>query len=69
LGDSLMQTLAGVMELVMRALAVLSLSSLAGYTGLCFASPLAWSGALIPLSAALFAKFRQMKRMELTGHP
>ncbi|MDR2803616.1 MAG: MATE family efflux transporter [Treponema sp.] len=65
LGDSLIPTLAGIMELLMRTFAALILTSFFGYTGLCFASPLAFIGALIPLSLALNVKFKHLKRMEL----
>lgn len=64
LGDSLIPTLAGVMELLMRTFAALILTSFFGYTGLCFASPLAFIGALIPLSIALRSKFAHLNRLE-----
>jgi Na+-driven multidrug efflux pump len=66
LGDSLTPTIAGVMELVMRTFAALILTSSFGYFGLCFASPLAFIGALIPLSIALRFKLRHLKRLELS---
>jgi Na+-driven multidrug efflux pump len=66
LGDSLTPTIAGVMELVMRSFAALILTSFFGYFGLCFASPLAFIGALIPLSIALRLKLKRLKRMELS---
>jgi putative MATE family efflux protein len=68
LGDSLIPTLAGIMELVMRTFAALILTSFFGYTGLCFASPLAFIGALIPLSIALRFKFRHLNRLEGCRH-
>ncbi|MDR3355733.1 MAG: MATE family efflux transporter [Spirochaetaceae bacterium] len=63
LGDSLVPTLAGVMELLMRTFAALILTSFFGYTGLCFAGPLAFIGALIPLSIALRSKFAHLTRL------
>jgi putative MATE family efflux protein len=49
LGDSFTPTIAGIMELVMRVFAAIFLGNVAGFTGICFANPLAWAGALIPL--------------------
>jgi putative MATE family efflux protein len=69
LGDSLTPTIAGVMELVMRTFAALILTSFFGYIGLCFASPLAFIGALIPLTIALRIKFKHLKRLELSARP
>ncbi|MDR0663757.1 MAG: MATE family efflux transporter [Spirochaetaceae bacterium] len=63
LGDSLVPTIAGVMELLSRGFAALILTSFFGYTGLCFASPLAFVGALIPLVIALRIKFSQLSRL------
>ena len=54
LGKTLVPTIAGVMELVMRALAAVFLISEFGYIGACFANPLAWVGSCIPLAAAYF---------------
>jgi putative MATE family efflux protein len=65
LGDSLIPTLAGVMELFMRTFAALILTSFFGYIGLCFASPLAFIGALVPLSVALYFKFKHLKRLQM----
>jgi putative MATE family efflux protein len=64
LGDSLIPTFAGIMELVMRTFAALILTSFFGFTGLCFASPLAFVGALVPLSIALRFKFSHLTRLE-----
>lgn len=52
LGQTLMPTVAGVMELVMRALAALFLADRFGFIGACFANPLAWVGSCLPLMAA-----------------
>jgi putative MATE family efflux protein len=69
LGDSLVPTLAGIMELLMRTFAALILTSFFGYRGLCFASPLAFIGALVPLSIALRAKWRNLARLETSQRP
>lgn len=65
LGNSLIPTVSGVMELIMRSVAALALSAPFGFTGVCYASPLAWAGALIPLTAALAVTLKRLKRAEL----
>lgn len=50
LGDSFVPTIAGIMELFMRVGAAFILSDYIGFAGPAVASPLAWVGALIPLS-------------------
>ena len=52
LGDSVIPTLAGIMELMMRMSAALILSQTMGFDGPAIASPLAWFGAVVPLSIA-----------------
>ncbi|MDR2551569.1 MAG: MATE family efflux transporter [Treponema sp.] len=68
LGDSLVPTLAGVMELVMRSAAALFLPGPFGFAGICFASPLAWLGACVPLGAAFFFTSRKLHRKALAEH-
>jgi putative MATE family efflux protein len=69
LGDSLVPTIAGIMELVMRCLAVLLLSVPFGFTGICWASPLAWIGSCIPLAAAFGFKAKQLSLKALAVRP
>jgi Na+-driven multidrug efflux pump len=54
LGQSVVPTIAGVMELVMRAGAALILCEIWGFLGACWASPLAWIGSAIPLMIAYY---------------
>lgn len=54
LGQSVVPTIAGIMELVMRMVAALVLTRYFGYLGVCFASPLAWLGSCVPLAVAYF---------------
>lgn len=63
LGDSVTPTVAGAMELVMRAGAALFLVGPFGFTGAVAANPLAWIGACVPLTIAYY---RMMNRLE---HP
>ena len=52
LGQTTVPTFAGVMELVMRAAAAVFLIDRFGYLGACFANPMAWIGACVPLAIA-----------------
>ena len=52
LGQSVIPTIAGVMELIMRAVAAIFLCSSLGFLGACMAYPLAWIGAGIPVVLA-----------------
>ncbi|MDR0827489.1 MAG: MATE family efflux transporter [Desulfovibrio sp.] len=61
LGQSLVPTLAGIMELCMRALAAILLTRYFGFNGAACASPLAWLGACIPLALAYFFTIRRLK--------
>lgn len=54
LGQSVIPTIAGVMELIMRAVAAIFLCSSFGFLGACMAYPLAWIGAAIPVVLAYF---------------
>ena len=54
LGQSVIPTIAGVMELIMRAVAAIFLCSSFGFLGACMAYPLAWIGAAIPVVIAYF---------------
>jgi Na+-driven multidrug efflux pump len=62
LGNSLVTTIAGVMELLMRTFAAIILSISFGFTGLCWASPLAWLGALVPLTIAMVLTLKKLDR-------
>ena len=72
LGQSLVPTIAGIMELFMRVGAALGLVAPLGFLGACLANPLAWVGACVPLGIAFFltrrrlhgAHLRQMQIME-----
>ncbi|MDR2782969.1 MAG: MATE family efflux transporter [Treponema sp.] len=62
LGNSIVPTLAGIMELLMRVFAAILLSGFFGFTGLCFANPLAWLGACLPLTIAIVLTIRRLDR-------
>lgn len=62
LGRGVMPTVAGIMELVMRTLAAVFLASSIGFTGVSWASPLAWIGACIPLAVDYFITVRKLQK-------
>ncbi|GHV94688.1 MATE family efflux transporter [Spirochaetia bacterium] len=65
LGDSVTPTVAGIMELLMRIFAAIILGNLFGFNGICFASPLAWLGAMIPLTIAIVFTMKRLNRQSL----
>lgn len=62
LGQSLVPTIAGVIELVMRIAAAIFLVKWLGYLGVCLAAPMAWIGGLIPLAISFFITSRKLLR-------
>ncbi|NCB92954.1 MAG: MATE family efflux transporter [Clostridia bacterium] len=65
LGKGFMPTVAGVMELVMRAFGALILVSAIGFAGACWANTLAWIGACIPLAVAYYVTIRKLSSKDL----
>ncbi len=61
LGQNMVPTIAGIMELVMRVFAALFLIGPLGFFGVCLANPLAWLGSSVPLIIA-FAWSARRKR-------
>ena len=62
LGQSVVPTVAGFMELIMRIAAAVFLVDIFGYVGACVASPLAWIGACVPLAIAYFITRKELRR-------
>ncbi|WP_294152231.1 MATE family efflux transporter [uncultured Selenomonas sp.] len=62
LGQSVVPTVAGVMELVMRTAAAFFLVGWVGYLGACLANPMAWIGSCVPLTIAFFWTWRGFKK-------
>lgn len=60
LGNAIVPTIAGIMELIMRAFAALILVGPFGFAGACAANPLAWIGACIPLGVAYYTTMRKI---------
>lgn len=63
LGQSLVPTIAGIVELLMRIAAAIFLVKWLGYLGVCLASPMAWIGGLIPLAISFFFSARKLLRI------
>lgn len=64
LGQSMIPTLAGIMELIMRSFAAIILTASLGFVGAALASPLAWAGSVIVLLASYFKSIKRLKKLE-----
>lgn len=62
LGQSIVPTIAGIMELIMRTLAAVVLCAAIGFTGACIANPMAWIGSCVPLAIAFFWTWHGFRR-------
>ncbi|MBS6195719.1 MAG: MATE family efflux transporter [Clostridiales bacterium] len=65
LGNALVPTIAGVMELIMRAFGALILVGSWGFAGACASNPLAWIGACIPLGVAYYLTMGKIMRRRM----
>jgi len=63
LGQALIPTFAGAVELVMRIIAAVVLVEYWGYLGACLAAPMAWIGATIPMGVAFYITHKKMKNL------
>ena len=63
LGESIVPTIAGAVELLMRILTAVFLVDYWGYLGACLAAPLAWIGACIPLAIAFFIVRKRLMKL------
>ena len=61
MGSTMVPMLAGAMELVMRVLVAFLLPPVIGYAAICIASPVAWIGAVIPLTICYFLLMRRLR--------
>ena len=59
IGKPFMPMMAGTSELVMRSVFALLFARIGSYAGVCFASPIAWIGAAIPLVIAYYIWHRR----------
>ena len=59
-GKSFMPLMAGVFELIARAVVSFTLPGILGFTGICLAGPIAWMAAAIPLGITYFIEIKKM---------
>ncbi|KRL03172.1 MATE family efflux transporter [Liquorilactobacillus capillatus] len=64
LGESVIPTLAGIVELLMRCIAALLLATSVGYVGTCFANPLAWLGSCLVLIISYLKAMKMLKQKQ-----
>ena len=62
MGDSFVPMMAGVFELIARALVAFTLPKFIGFTGICLSDPLAWIAAAVPL---MITYYNKMKKIEI----
>ncbi|MDE7324955.1 MAG: MATE family efflux transporter, partial [Lachnospiraceae bacterium] len=62
IGHSFMPLMGGVMELVVRCVAAVTLPGLLGFTGVCLAGPLAWLSAALLLCISYFAIMHRVEK-------
>ena len=62
MGDSFIPMMAGVFELIARAIVAFTLPKVIGFTGICLSDPLAWIAASVPL---MLTYYRKMKKIEI----
>ena len=62
IGKSLTPTIAGIIELFMRSGTAVFLAAPLGFAGISAANPIAWIGALIPLTTAYYLNIRRLLR-------
>lgn len=60
LGDGLLPMLGGIFELLARGLVVVLLAKPFGYVGICFANPVAWISALIPIIPTYYYRMKKL---------
>ncbi|MDR1867412.1 MAG: MATE family efflux transporter [Treponema sp.] len=65
LGNSIIPTIAGIAELLMRIFAAIILAHYFGFSGICFSGPLAYIGACIPLVWAMTLTLRRLSRKNI----
>lgn len=64
LGKSVVPTVAGIMELIMRVFAAMVMAKFFGFAGVASASPLAWIGSAIPLIIAYYITLKKLFKKE-----
>ena len=62
MGNSIAPMVSSMIELIMRAFAAIYLAAQFGFTGLCFASPLAWIGGAAAVAGGYFKTIRGLRK-------
>ncbi|MEG0580483.1 MAG: MATE family efflux transporter, partial [Niameybacter sp.] len=62
MGQSFVPMMAGLFELVARAVVAYTLPAVIGFTGICLADPAAWIAAFVPLIIVYFIKMRKVEQ-------
>ncbi len=62
MGNSISPMISSIVELLMRAFAAIYLTSIFGFVGLCFASPLAWIGGALVVCIGYFRTILKVKK-------
>lgn len=65
LGKSVVPTVAGIMELIMRVFAAIIMAKFFGFAGVASASPLAWIGSAIPLIIAYYLTLKKLLKKDI----
>ena len=64
MGESFVPMMAGVYELLARAIVVFTLPTFIGYTGICISDPIAWIAAAVPLMYSYNKKIKSFEPLE-----
>lgn len=68
MGESFIPMMAGVFELIARAVVAYTLPAFIGFAGICLADPAAWIVASVPLVIVYFSKMRKLEeKMKLNN--
>lgn len=62
MGQSFIPMMAGVFELIARAIVAFTLPKFIGFTGICLADPCAWLAASIPLGIVYYKKIKEITK-------
>lgn len=68
MGKAMIPMAASIVELVMRSYAAIYLADKLGYIGICYASPIAWIGAAVVVSAGYYLTIRKMYKQYAGNH-
>ena len=67
MGESFIPMMAGVYELLARALVAFTLPKFIGFTGICLSDPIAWIAASVPLMVTYYRKIKKIENENKEG--